>query len=55
MSALIIGMQVSCISAGPSKEVFSFSFGGAADNLLAAGCQSQVSAALFCWNFNYYH
>ncbi|KAL3517450.1 hypothetical protein ACH5RR_020039 [Cinchona calisaya] len=34
--------QVSCISAGPSEEVFSFSFGGPTHNLLAAGCKSQV-------------
>nr|GLL42587.1 WD repeat-containing protein 89 homolog [Ipomoea trifida] len=34
--------QVSCINAGPSQEVFSFSFGGAADNLVAAGCNSQI-------------
>lgn len=38
-----LGVQVSCISAGPSQEVFSFSFGGAGDNLLAAGCKSQVT------------
>lgn len=35
-------MQVACISAGPSEEVFSFSFGGADGNLVAAGCKSQV-------------
>ncbi|CAK9175313.1 unnamed protein product [Ilex paraguariensis] len=34
--------QVSCLSAGPSQEIFSFSFGGLGDNLLAAGCKSQV-------------
>ncbi|CAI0440439.1 unnamed protein product [Linum tenue] len=34
--------QVSCITAGPSQEVFSFSFGGSNDNLLAAGCKSQI-------------
>ncbi|GAV87174.1 WD40 domain-containing protein [Cephalotus follicularis] len=34
--------QVSCINAGCAREIFSFSFGGAADNLLAAGCQSQI-------------
>ncbi|KAK4482188.1 hypothetical protein RD792_009329 [Penstemon davidsonii] len=34
--------QVSCINTGPSQEVFSFSFGGASDNLLAAGCNSQI-------------
>ncbi|XVF32756.1 hypothetical protein REPUB_Repub17cG0110600 [Reevesia pubescens] len=34
--------QVSCITADSSQEVFSFSFGGSDDNLLAAGCQSQV-------------
>ncbi|XP_076888573.1 WD repeat-containing protein GTS1-like [Bidens hawaiensis] len=34
--------QVSCLSAGPSQEVFSFSFGGSGDNLLAAGCKSQI-------------
>lgn len=34
--------QVSFMNAGPSEEVFCFSFGGPADNLLAAGCKSQV-------------
>ncbi|KAL0435879.1 UNVERIFIED_CONTAM: WD repeat-containing protein GTS1 [Sesamum radiatum] len=34
--------QVSSINAGSSQEVFSFSFGGAGDNLLAAGCKSQI-------------
>ncbi|KAM7501226.1 hypothetical protein LguiB_000130 [Lonicera macranthoides] len=34
--------QVSCVSAGPSQEVFSFSFGGLGDTLLAAGCKSQI-------------
>ncbi|KAL0459659.1 UNVERIFIED_CONTAM: WD repeat-containing protein GTS1 [Sesamum latifolium] len=34
--------QVSSINAGSSQEVFSFSFGGAGDNLLAAGCTSQI-------------
>ncbi|KAG6703912.1 hypothetical protein I3842_07G109600 [Carya illinoinensis] len=34
--------EVSCISAGNSQEVFSFSFGGSNENLLAAGCQSQI-------------
>ncbi|KAK6120211.1 hypothetical protein DH2020_046117 [Rehmannia glutinosa] len=34
--------QVSCINTGPSQEVFSFSFGGPDDNLLAAGCKSQI-------------
>ncbi|KAK2990619.1 hypothetical protein RJ640_019899 [Escallonia rubra] len=34
--------QVSCVSAGPSEEIFSFSFGGVSNNLLAAGCKSQV-------------
>ncbi|KAJ7977554.1 WD repeat-containing protein 89-like protein [Quillaja saponaria] len=34
--------QVSCVSAGSSQEVFSFSFGGSTNNLLAAGCKSQV-------------
>ncbi|GAB4849387.1 Protein gts1 [Ancistrocladus abbreviatus] len=33
--------QVSLISAGPSQEVFSFSFGGTGD-LLAGGCKSQI-------------
>ncbi|KAH7578354.1 hypothetical protein JRO89_XS01G0371900 [Xanthoceras sorbifolium] len=33
--------QVSSLSAG-SQEIFSFSFGGADDNLLAAGCGSQI-------------
>ncbi|XP_022758015.1 WD repeat-containing protein 89 homolog [Durio zibethinus] len=39
--------QVSCITAGSSREVFSFSFGGSDDNLLAAGCQSQI----FFWDW----
>ncbi|CAN1184779.1 WD repeat-containing protein GTS1 [Linum perenne] len=34
--------QVSCMDAGPAQEAFSFSFGGSDDNLLAAGCKSQV-------------
>ncbi|KAL9235770.1 hypothetical protein vseg_010506 [Gypsophila vaccaria] len=33
--------QVSVINAGPSQEVFSFSFGGG-NNLLAGGCKAQV-------------
>ncbi|XP_073063353.1 WD repeat-containing protein GTS1 [Primulina eburnea] len=35
--------QVTCISAGPSNEIFCFSFGGSGANLLAAGCKSQIS------------
>ncbi|KZV32357.1 WD repeat-containing protein 89 [Dorcoceras hygrometricum] len=34
--------QVSCVSTGPSQEIFSFSFGGSGANLLAAGCNSQI-------------
>ncbi|KAI4349651.1 hypothetical protein L6164_010215 [Bauhinia variegata] len=34
--------QVSCITAGSSQEVFSFSFGGVSGNLIAAGCKSQI-------------
>lgn len=34
--------QVFCVSAGPSQEVFSFSLGGLGQNLLAAGCKSQI-------------
>lgn len=34
--------QVFSVSAGPSQEIFSFSFGGANHNLLAAGCNSQI-------------
>ncbi|XP_062088461.1 WD repeat-containing protein GTS1 isoform X2 [Humulus lupulus] len=34
--------EVSSISAGPSQEIFSFSFGGSTDNLLSAGCKSQI-------------
>ncbi|KAL5561476.1 hypothetical protein UlMin_031223 [Ulmus minor] len=34
--------QVSSINAGPSQEIFSFSFGGSTDNLLSAGCNSQL-------------
>ncbi|EPS69381.1 hypothetical protein M569_05384 [Genlisea aurea] len=33
--------QISCINRG-SQEVFSFSFGGAGNNLLAAGCDSEI-------------
>ncbi|CAA3009781.1 WD repeat-containing 89 homolog [Olea europaea subsp. europaea] len=39
--------QVLSISAGPSQEVFSFSFGGADNNLLTAGCNSQI----FFWDW----
>ncbi|GLT70505.1 hypothetical protein SLA2020_425800 [Shorea laevis] len=39
--------QVSCVTAGSSQEVFSFSLGGSSDNLLAAGCQSQI----FFWDW----
>ncbi|GFP85604.1 WD repeat-containing protein 89 homolog [Phtheirospermum japonicum] len=35
--------QVACINSGPSQEVFSFSFGGPGDNLLAAGCKSLIN------------
>ncbi|KAK4407018.1 WD repeat-containing protein GTS1 [Sesamum angolense] len=38
--------QVSSINAGSSQEVFSFSFGGAGDNLLAVGCKSQILLGL---------
>lgn len=41
-----LALQVSCINTGPSQEVFSFSFGGAGGNLLAAGCKSQVLSFL---------
>ncbi|XP_050203689.1 WD repeat-containing protein GTS1 [Mercurialis annua] len=34
--------QVSCIYAGSSQEIFSFSVGGSADHLLAAGSKSQI-------------
>ncbi|XP_054803968.1 WD repeat-containing protein GTS1 isoform X2 [Prosopis cineraria] len=34
--------QVSCILAGSSQEVFSFSVGGPGGNLIAAGCKSQI-------------
>ncbi|XP_078177068.1 transducin/WD40 repeat-like superfamily protein isoform X1 [Carex rostrata] len=34
--------QVSMLRAGPSQEIFSFSFGGSNGNLLAAGSDSQV-------------
>ncbi|EXB36417.1 WD repeat-containing protein 89-like protein [Morus notabilis] len=34
--------QVSSVSAGSSQEIFSFSFGGSTDNLLAAGCKAQI-------------
>ncbi|CDP03503.1 unnamed protein product [Coffea canephora] len=42
MIKYVVLIVVSFINAGPSEEVFSFSFGGPADNLLAAGCKSQV-------------
>lgn len=35
-------LQVSSFCSGSSDEIFSFSFGGSANNLLAAGCNSQV-------------
>ncbi|KAF9604929.1 hypothetical protein IFM89_011296 [Coptis chinensis] len=35
--------QVSLFNAGSMQEVFSFSFGGASDNLLAAGCKTEVA------------
>lgn len=34
--------QVFSVSGGPSQEIFSFSFGGANHNTLAAGCNSQI-------------
>ena len=40
LSLLIL--QVSSVSADPSQEIFSFSFGGSTDNLLSAGCNSKV-------------
>ncbi|XVF80572.1 hypothetical protein PTKIN_Ptkin15bG0084500 [Pterospermum kingtungense] len=42
-----LGMPGLFTSAGSSQEVFSFSFGGSDDNLLAAGCQSQI----FFWDW----
>ena len=39
--------QVSCINSGSSQEIFSFSFGGSNDNLLAAGAKSQVLRVSF--------
>lgn len=33
---------MSSISAPSSQEIFSFSFGGSTDNLLAFGCNSQL-------------
>ncbi|XP_073304795.1 WD repeat-containing protein GTS1-like isoform X2 [Primulina huaijiensis] len=33
---------VSCISTGPSQEIFSFSFAGSGANILDAGCKSQL-------------
>lgn len=41
----IIMLQISCITSG-SSEVFSFSFGGLNDNLLAAGCESKVVTSI---------
>ncbi|XWS46671.1 hypothetical protein CRYUN_Cryun14cG0087700 [Craigia yunnanensis] len=40
--------EVSCITAGSSQEIFSFSFGGSDDNLLAAGCLSQAYLSFYC-------
>ncbi|PQQ14554.1 hypothetical protein Pyn_35068 [Prunus yedoensis var. nudiflora] len=34
--------QVSSFHSGSSQEIFSFSFGGSANNLLAAGCNTQI-------------
>ncbi|KAM0998447.1 hypothetical protein ACFX2I_008185 [Malus domestica] len=34
--------QVSSFHSGSSQEIFSFSFGGSGNNLLAAGCDAQV-------------
>ncbi|CAN4091432.1 unnamed protein product [Withania somnifera] len=34
--------QVFSLSGGPSQEIFSFSFGGANHNMLAAGCNAQI-------------
>ncbi|KAM5564013.1 WD repeat-containing protein GTS1 [Rosa sericea] len=34
--------QVSSFHSGSSEEIFSFSFGGSSNNLLAAGCNSQI-------------
>ncbi|PSS14673.1 WD repeat-containing protein [Actinidia chinensis var. chinensis] len=39
--------QVSAVNAGPSQDIFSFSFGGSGDNLLAAGSKSQI----FFWDW----
>ncbi|XP_065861321.1 WD repeat-containing protein GTS1 isoform X1 [Euphorbia lathyris] len=39
--------QVSCIRTGSNEEIFSFSFGGSTDNLLAAGSKSQI----FFWDW----
>ncbi|KAJ4847437.1 WD repeat-containing protein gts1 [Turnera subulata] len=39
--------QVSSFSVGSSQEIFSFSFGGSADNLLAAGSNAQI----FLWDW----
>jgi WD40 repeat protein len=43
----LIVLQVSCIDSGSSQEIFSFSFGGSNDNLLAAGAKSQVLTVSF--------
>jgi len=49
--------QVSRIDTGNDQEIFSFSYGGAADNLLAGGCKEQVrhlnpveSCFFFCFS-----
>ncbi|XAR61327.1 hypothetical protein NMG60_11034999 [Bertholletia excelsa] len=39
--------QVSCVSAGPSQEIFCISFGGSDNNFLAAGSKSQI----FFWDW----
>lgn len=39
---LTTSVQVSYVHAGPSQEIYSFSFGGSGDSLLAAGCKSKI-------------
>lgn len=39
---LLLMLQVSSFHSGSSQEIFSFSFGGSTNNLLAAGCNTQV-------------
>ncbi|KAI3526352.1 hypothetical protein L1887_05602 [Cichorium endivia] len=49
MAASTDDFTVSCLNVGHSQEIFSFSFGGSSDNLLTAGCKSQVLGTNGIW------